>query len=55
MYSVNIINTLRWDGKNADPVMMSMADGGGSAAGPQEDLVCQPNALNSGQAVSGNY
>lgn len=40
-----------WDGKNADPVMMSMADGGGSAAGPQEDLVCQPNALNSGQAV----
>ena len=25
----------RWDGKNAEPVMMSMADGGGSAAGQQ--------------------
>merc|ERR1711974_108530 len=35
-----------WDGKNAEPVMMSMADGGGSAAGQQEDLVVTPNVLN---------
>ena len=28
-------STPRWDGKNAEPVMMSMADGGGSAAGQQ--------------------
>jgi len=41
-----------WEGKNADPIMMSMADGGGSAAGQQEDLVVQPNALNSQQVAS---
>ena len=32
---LNNIPLLRWDGKNAEPVMMSMADGGGSAAGQQ--------------------
>ena len=32
---INDIMIIRWDGKNAEPVMMSMADGGGSAAGQQ--------------------
>ena len=38
---LNNIPLLRWDGKNAEPVMMSMADGGGSAAGQQvlKDLI----------------
>lgn len=37
-----------WQGKkNADPIMMSMADGGGSASqGQQEELVVVPNILN---------
>jgi hypothetical protein len=33
--------------------MMSMADGGGSAAGQQEDLVLQPNILNAAPAAGG--
>jgi len=36
-----------WTGKkNSEPVMMSMADGGGSNTGQQEDLVVVPNILN---------